>query len=134
MTKLLSPRALIVVALVSGATAAWADPSLECSLSVGSQVEIGDCVSEAAKTVDATVELALGIAMDAAKELDSITEREVSVPALEAAQTAWLAYREQQCAFVGTTFGGGSGTGIAMESCQVELGRARVEELMDYIQ
>jgi len=111
-----------------------ADPSLECSIDLGSQVEIADCVAEAEATVDKTIELALGFAMNAAKEMDEITGREVAVAALVQGQSAWFGYRDAHCEYVGSTFGGGSGTGIAIRSCRVELGRARVTELMNYAQ
>lgn len=113
---------------------AAADPSLECSIGRGSQVEIGGCVAETGATVDQAVEIALGFAMNAAKELDEITGRQVAEPALTAGQAAWSAYRDAHCEYVGSTFGGGSGTGIAIDSCRVELGRDRVAELMKFAQ
>jgi len=84
--------------------------------------------------VDSAVQLALGFARKAAEELDGATGRVVAVPALESGQAAWSIYRDQHCEFVGATFGGGGGTGIAIRSCRVELGRARVDELMKYAQ
>lgn len=123
-----------ITALLSCASSTtFADPSFECSMGLGSQVEIAGCVAEAEIRVDATVEAALGFAMGAAQELDGITGHEVAAPALEAGQAAWAAYRDAHCDFVGATFGGGSGAGIAIRSCRVELGRARVAELMLYI-
>ena len=110
---------------------ASADPATECGGS--SQVEIGACVSDTLQRVDSTIEIYLGFAMTSAAELDDITGRAVAVPALEAAQDTWSAYRDAHCAYVGTTFGGGSGTGIAVDSCKVELGRTRAEELMRYV-
>lgn len=110
----------------------FADPATECGGS--SQVEIGACVAETLQRVDATVEIYLGFAMGSAQELDDITGRDVAVPALDAAQAAWSAYRDAHCDYVGATFGGGSGTGIAIDGCKVELGRDRAEELMRYVQ
>ncbi len=111
--------------------AAQADPSLECS-AAGSQVEIGACVTQMEDQVQSALEVAYSIASDAAKELDDVTGREVAVPALETAQTAWTSYRDAQCEAVGAMYGGGSGTGIAITSCRVELGRARVSELLTF--
>ena len=113
-------------------SSAMADPSLECSIDKNSQIEIGRCVAEMEAKVNQAIEIALGFASRAAQELDDVTGRTVAGPALERAQGAWSAYRDQHCEFVGTTFGGGSGTGIGIRSCRVELGRARVEELMGY--
>lgn len=125
---------ILAVLLYVTPAALSADPSLECSVDLGSQVEIADCVAETETAVDRTVELTYGFAMDAANELDVVTDRDVAVPALETGQTAWLAYQDAHCEYVGSTFGGGSGTGIAIRSCRVELGRARVIELMKFAQ
>lgn len=111
-----------------------ADPSLECSINNNSQIEIGDCLTATEAEVDGAVKLALGFANESAVELDNVTERDVSVEALEKSQNDWNAYRDGHCEFVGTTFGGGSGTGIAIQSCRIELGRLRVTELMKFTQ
>jgi len=107
---------------------AFADPATECGES--SQIEIGECVADTLQRVDATVDIYLSFAMGSAKELDDVTGRTIAVPALEAAQAAWSAYRNAQCDYVGATFGGGSGTGIAINSCKIELGRRRAVELV----
>jgi len=111
---------------------AQADPVMECGKQFGSQIEIGDCLADIEKNVDAAMGVALGFAMASAKELDTITEREVAVPALEAGQAAWSAYRDQHCEYVGSTFGGGSGTGMAIRGCRIELARARTNVLMKF--
>lgn len=118
--------------LLLSAAPASADPTMECSTNGGSQVEIGRCVAEVEDTVDLALEVALEFAMDAAKELDDVTGREVAVPALDAGQAAWSEYRDKHCEYVGSTFGGGSGTGIAIRGCRIELGRVRTDELMQY--
>ncbi len=127
-------RTLTLLAALTVPGFALADLSMECSTTAGSQVEIGTCVTDIETRVNATLDVVLGYAMASAGDLDGITERAVSVPALEAAQAAWLAYRDAQCEYVGSTFGGGSGTGIAITSCRIELTRDRIEELMDYVQ
>ncbi|SHJ58910.1 Uncharacterized conserved protein YecT, DUF1311 family [Ruegeria lacuscaerulensis ITI-1157] len=109
----------------------FADPAMECT-DAGSQVEIGACVGQAETNVEAALVQAFGLAADAAKELDAVTGRTVALPALEASQAAWQAYRDAQCEAVGASYGGGSGTGIAITSCRVELGRARVTELLRF--
>ncbi|MEX0306105.1 MAG: lysozyme inhibitor LprI family protein [Ruegeria sp.] len=111
--------------------AAVADPTLECT-DAGSQVEIGYCVSNMESRVNIAIETSYSFALEAAQELDKVTERVVAVPALEASQNAWSAYRDAQCEAVGASFGGGSGTGIAITACRVDLGRARVDELLRY--
>ena len=122
-------HAIALAAMIPAPLAA--DPSLECSIANGSQVEIGTCVAEMETRVDRAIEVALGFAGDRAAEIDEATGRAVTGPALDQSQVAWSAYREAHCEFVGSTFGGGSGTGIAIRSCRVELGRARVRDLME---
>ncbi|UWQ45760.1 DUF1311 domain-containing protein [Leisingera aquaemixtae] len=109
----------------------FADPALECG-DAGSQVDIGECVAKDEERVEAALAKALSFALDAAEELDDVTGRSAAVPALEAGQKAWETYRAEHCAFVGATYGGGSGTGIAIRSCWTQLGRARIDELMLY--
>lgn len=110
---------------------AVADPTMEC-IDAGSQVEIGSCVSDMETRVNAAIDSSYSLALGAAKELDDVTGRAVATPALEASQNAWTAYRDAQCEAVGASFGGGSGTGIAITACRVDLGRARVDELLRY--
>lgn len=112
------------------AAPAAGDPVLECNTDTATQIEIAQCVTETEARVAASVETALGFAMASATDLDEITGREDALPALEASQEAWEAYRDAQCAFVGASFGGGSGTGIAIQACRVELGRERAAELL----
>lgn len=122
---------LLAAALGFGSMA-LADPTLECGLDLSSQVEIADCMAATEARVDRTVAEALGFAMAAAQELDETTGRPMAAPALEAGQAAWSGYRDAHCGFVGQTFGGGSGTGVAVRSCRIELGRERVGVLMGF--
>jgi uncharacterized protein YecT (DUF1311 family) len=124
------PAIALLCLLVPAALPALADPTLECSATSSSQVETGNCLSAIETTVDGTVETAFGFAMASAKDLDDITGRAVAVPALTAAQAAWSAYRDAECEAIGAGFGGGSGTGIAITACRIDLGRARVDQLM----
>ena len=96
--------------------AGWADPSLECSVTANSQVEIGACVGDMLTGAEQAMEIALGFAKSSAAELDEITQRDMTLPALEAAQAAWVGYRDAHCDHIGATYGGGSGTGIAINS------------------
>lgn len=127
------------LALVGGAmtavtcAAATAEPSLECSFVESSQVEIADCLAETEERVELAMELVLGYVDDIAFDIDEVTTREVAKPALAKAQTEWLAYRDAHCDFRGALSGGGSGSGIAIRSCRIELTRARTRELYRFI-
>lgn len=121
--------ALLTVSPLSLPLSAVADASSECALDLGSQVEIADCVTATEIKATRAMEMMLEFAKSSAQELDEMTGRVVALPALEASQTAWEAYRDAQCDYVGAGFGGGSGTGIAIRSCRVELTRTRTKEL-----
>lgn len=125
---------LIALVALCAPDSAIADPQSECGVDATSQIDIGVCLSVAETVADATVSSALDFAMQTAQELDEVTQRKVSAPALKAGQDKWLAYRDQHCEFVGTTFGSGSGIGIAIQSCRVALARARADVLMRYAQ
>ncbi|WP_420585899.1 lysozyme inhibitor LprI family protein [Ruegeria sp.] len=122
-------RCAVILCLVP--MSAIADPTLECA-DAHSQVEIGACVSDMEERVNMALDAAYGFAVESAKELDEVTGRLVAQPALETAQNAWVAYRDAQCEAVGASYGGGSGTGIGITACRVQLGRARVDELLRY--
>lgn len=119
------------VALFNAAFApAAADPAFECSVVSGSQVETAACLAETEERVGQVLAATFQIAQDSATELDKVTGRDVAVPALTMSQEAWETYRDAQCDFVGTTYGGGSGTGIAIRACRVDLTRARIAALL----
>jgi uncharacterized protein YecT (DUF1311 family) len=123
----------VIVILGLLPTLSAADPSFECSMKASSQLETANCLQAVEETVEMTLEATLKLAAASARDLDGITGRALAVPALERSQKSWAQYREEQCNFVGTMFGGGSGTGIAIRSCRIELGRARVKQLFDEI-
>jgi uncharacterized protein YecT (DUF1311 family) len=114
--------------------AALSDASVECSLSNDNQIETAACVAAVERTVDQAVEMAFGIARERAAGLDEATGRLESVIALERTQAAWSIWRDAHCEFIGSSFGGGGGAGIAIRSCRIELGRDWVDALMRVLQ
>lgn len=120
--------ALTLAAPFLAATPLLADPTMECP--GGSQVEISVCLGDTLDRVDQAIVVALGYAQASASDLDETTGREDALPAIDAAQAAWSAYRDAQCEAVGAGFGGGSGTTIAIRACRIALGRARVDALL----
>ena len=129
-----SKRLIAIFVLIGNIVPAYADPTMECSIKNETQVDTGACLADILKTVDTVLETSLSFAMDAANELDNSTGRTVAAPALKKAQAEWLQYRDSHCDFVGSTFGGGSGTGIAIQDCQIRHSRARSDELMKFTQ
>ena len=126
--------ALIPVCALGWVGASLAEPSMECSVNNSSQVDIWTCLAEVEIAVEAARASALEYATAAAADLDQVTGRATSQSALGAAQASWSDYRNQHCEFVGSTFGGGSGTGIAIRSCRITMGRARTDNLLTFTQ
>ncbi|WP_254659228.1 DUF1311 domain-containing protein [Phaeobacter sp. BS34] len=124
-------RPYMLSALLALPLPALADPAMECG-GTGSQIELRDCLNGDQIRANAALSRALDYAREAAADLDGITGRQSASPALETAQKSWEAFRDAHCDFVGATFGGGSGTGIAILSCRITLTRDRVEALMDH--
>ena len=118
--------------LMSVVTTARADPSTECSIDNSSQVETRRCLDQALINADAAMKISFDFAMKSATELDQMTGRKVAVSALKTGQSTWSQYRDKHCDYVGTTFGGGSGTGIAILSCRIEFARLRADQLMKF--
>lgn len=121
---------MMLIAAIAMIPDARADAALECGIDRSSQVEIADCMAATEATVDKAMATAMELAKSVATELDQTTGRTEAAPALDAAQVAFLDFREKQCALVGATFGGGSGTGIAIRGCRIDLTRDRIDALM----
>ena len=92
-----------------------------------------DTIETEVQRVDEIVAMYLDAAMKFAHEIDTITGETTAVPALEASQTAWLAYRDAQCAFLATTFAGDPGTDMAVGACKMNLGEDRARELAEFV-
>ena len=125
-------RGFAVGAVVLMASPVLADPSLECSVTTSSQVETAECLIAEEERVGQALEAAIRVRQRAAEQIDNVTERELAIPALAVSQEAWLAYRDAECNFKGTLFAGGSGGGIAIRSCRVQMTRDRIDALLDF--
>lgn len=124
-------KGIIGLSLLAGSTMpVYADSHGPCDEGNKSQVKLDHCFVNAEKDTNTTLKTVFGKVLVAAKELDDVTApRRDVVPALVTGQYVWEQYRDKHCEFVGTTWGGGSGTGIAVTKCRINLTRARIEEL-----
>lgn len=121
---------LLFFGLALSAAPASADPSFECSIDASSQVETGACLEDVEARVEKVLEAAINGVTSSMAELDEVTQRTSASDTLVVSQSAWEAYRDAHCNFVGATYGGGSGTGIAIRSCRIELARTRIAALL----
>ena len=126
---------LLGVAILMGISGSVnADPMSECWVGNGKQ-EAELCLGAVEDKANAALDDILRRAMDAANKFDDQTApRRDVVPALNAAQEAWTKYRDKHCEYVEANWGGGSGTGMAISNCRIELARKRFDELTEFIQ
>jgi len=120
---------LASVSLLIAAVAAYADPVAECQKITSNQVETGQCLQDTLATVNAVLDTAFTSAAEAADELDAVTGRPVARQALERSQSAWSDFRTINCLVPAAMSGGASGAGDFTLGCQIEMARARTDEL-----
>jgi uncharacterized protein YecT (DUF1311 family) len=94
-----------------------------------SEIETGQCLQDTLTTVDAVLDTAFGNAQEAADELDAVTGRPAARQALERAQRAWFEFRTINCLVPAAMAAGASGSGHFTLGCQIEMARARTNEL-----
>ncbi len=119
---------LSLAVIAASGSRALADPVLECPGE--SQVEVRACLSETLSRADAALTTAVGFARESAASMDELMGGTVGVEALEVGQAAWEAYRDAHCDYIGSTYGGGSGTAPAITACRITHARERIAELM----
>jgi uncharacterized protein YecT (DUF1311 family) len=110
-------------------SAAYADPVAECQKITATQVETGQCLEDTLATVDAVLDSAFTSAQASADEIDTVTGRPGARQALERAQSAWFDFRNVNCLVPAAMAAGASGSGHFTLGCQIEMARARTEEL-----
>lgn len=97
-------------------------PSIACEDSATSQVEMRACLREMLNYVERTLEVASAAAAVEMRELDTVTSADIGAEkAFEKSRTAYAAYRDSACAAVAASYAGGSGAGIAMLSCRLQM-------------
>jgi uncharacterized protein YecT (DUF1311 family) len=129
----IATRTLVAISLVPvslfAASGAYANPVAECQKVTASQAETGQCLEDTLATVDAVVDSAFANAQAAADELDAVTGRPAARQALERSQSAWFDFRNINCLVPAAMAAGASGSGHFTLACQIEMGRARTDEL-----
>ncbi len=108
---------------------ASADPVGECQASTGNQVETTQCLSDTLGAAQQVLATELQRAQDKADSLDQVTGRVVARPTLDQSQADWQTFRDANCAVRFAFAAGASGAGQFQTSCEIEMTRARTEEL-----
>jgi uncharacterized protein YecT (DUF1311 family) len=128
-------RSIFFFAFVLAASAtvkggALADPLLECSMIVGENSGVGDCLRTQLDISYRAMIEAQELALGTARQLDERTGTEVAVLGLEASQQAWEAYRDVECQTVGVFTGDATPAETARLACEIRLTRARTDALL----
>jgi uncharacterized protein YecT (DUF1311 family) len=129
VTRTLLAIPVVSAALMVAASAAYADPVAECQKVTATQIETGQCLEDTLTTVDAVLDSAFANAQAAADEIDTVTGRPAARQALERAQSAWFEFRNINCLVPAAMAAGASGSGDFTLGCQIEMARARTDEL-----
>lgn len=91
------------------------------------QAAMNECVGKAFAEADESLNRDYGRLRARLKE-DASAERK-----LVAAQRAWIAFRDAECAFSASSVEGGSVHGMVVTECRTHLTRQRVKELGYYL-
>jgi uncharacterized protein YecT (DUF1311 family) len=104
-------------------------PAAENCGDLPTQSEINRCADKAYAEADAKLNV---IYRQITSRLRS-EEFQKTLKALITAQRAWIAFRDAECAFVGSDSVGGSVNPLVVSSCLAELTNKRVEDLKQYL-
>jgi uncharacterized protein YecT (DUF1311 family) len=108
---------------------AQTSPPAQVECDAANQVLIKTCLAKLAPQAEQDRLNAEAATRAMMKNLDRATERAEALPAFKKDIQTYLAYRQAHCAWVGKSFAGGSGAGVAELSCQIDMDHTRAEEL-----
>lgn len=118
--------ALLTLMLGLGAPLAPALAAEDCP-GDGTQLALNECAAKALQQAEGALD----------ERLSKIRTRLASMPerakALDAAQTAWTAYRDAECAFAASGVEGGSIQPLVVADCERTVTEARFEALDRYL-
>lgn len=100
----------------------------ECDESDETQTGMNICAGVAYKAADRKLNEAYGKVVAHLK--DSPEDRKL----LQAAQRAWIAFRDAECAFSGNGYAGGSMQPMVVSMCLTDLTETRTKQLDAYLQ
>ena len=121
--------ALASVTLFVVSSVASADPVAECQKVTDTEVETGQCLQDTLDAANAVLQTAFENAQAAADELDQVTGRPVARQAIERSQQQWFQFQQVNCLVPAAMAAGASGSGNFTLGCQIDMARARTDEL-----
>lgn len=101
----------------------------ECYKSAQTTAAVRECLKQELQETREEYRAMMEKLTNQAGELDRVTGRSVALPALEKANMSFDRYVSDQCSFDEAMMGGGTGSGAANLSCQINLLRIRMGSL-----
>ena len=120
-------RLLVGLSLIAGATASVLQAAESCDAPGLSQAELNECYANAYNEAD--VELNVLYRQITA----SLNDDEATTELLVAAQRAWVAFRDAECAFSASGVSGGTAHGMILAICLAKLTSKRIDDFKDYL-
>ncbi len=93
------------------------------------QAEMNECAAREAEKADEDLNLIYKTTVEEYQRMDRESESTEGVKRLRAAQRAWIAFRDAQCAVAGYDALGGSMESLLVSGCVAELTKQRATEL-----
>ncbi len=117
---------LIFLALAGVAPCAWADDCIKAP----DQTSLNECAAKAYKRADAEFNTLYEQIVGRLKGEGDLTKTRAT---LVSAQRAWIAFRDAQCAFVGSGVAGGSIQPTIVANCLADLTHKRMNDFKAYL-
>ena len=120
-------RLLVGLSLIAGAIASVLQAAESCDAPGLSQAELNECYGNAYKEADAELNVLYRQITARLKDDKATTEL------LVAAQRAWVAFRDAECALSASGVSGGTAHGMISAICLDKLTGKRIDAFKDYL-
>ena len=120
---------LLAAMIPAAAGADDASPLEECYSTAYTRLDVAPCLVDMLDVAGDAMAVAVAHARAGMVSLDAVTGRGQALPAFEASQHAFHAYRDAQCGWVYQSMSPGTGAGDAKLDCLVRLIRTRTAAL-----
>src|SRR3974390_2015014 len=117
--------------LGGGAAQGAAPPSALAEGYAGSanRIAVGECLDRQFEAVNAELAAVAGVVHERMLQLDAANGRKLAAGTFDRSQQAFIDFREDNCVWLATQVGAGTGAGDVERDCRIRMTRARTDEL-----
>jgi heat shock protein HslJ len=101
----------------------------ECYAGSANRIVVGQCLERRFDEVSAELATAVSAVRERMLKLDAATGRKLATGTFDRSQQAFVDFREDNCVWLATQVGAGTGSGDLERDCQIRMTRARTDEL-----